>query len=63
MARKCGKSAICAVYALAVVAGPLRRPGYRGAVCSINAAKAAELIRQCQEIAHRQRAYHRRQTG
>ena len=51
MARKNGKSAICAVYALAVVAGPLRRPGYRGAVCSINAAKAAELIRQCQEIA------------
>ena len=51
MARKNAKSSVCAIYALSTVCGPLKRPGFRGAVCSINAAKAGELIRQCEEIA------------
>ena len=51
MARKNAKSAVCAVFALACVCGPLWRPGFRGAVVSINVAKAGELVRQAQEIA------------
>ena len=50
-ARKNAKSAICAVLALAYLVGPLRRPGWRGAVASINKQKAAELRRQVAEIA------------
>ena len=41
----------CAVLALACLCGPLWRQGFRGAVVSINVAKAAELVRQAQEIA------------
>ena len=51
MGRKNAKSACCAVLALACVCGPLWRQGFRGAVVSINVAKAAELVRQAQEIA------------
>lgn len=49
--RKNGKSAICAVLILGFLAGPLRRAGWRGAVCSITKDKAAELRRQIVEIA------------
>ena len=51
VARKNGKSAVCAVLALAHLVGPLRKAGWRGAVCSITREKAAELKRQAQEIA------------
>ena len=50
-ARKNAKSAICAVLALAYLVGPLRRPGWRGAIASINKQKASELRRQVAEIA------------
>ena len=50
-ARKNAKSAICAVLALAYLVGPLRRPGWRGAIASISKQKAAELRRQVREIA------------
>ena len=56
MARKNAKSAVCAVLALACVCGPLWRQGFRGAVVSINVAKAGELVRQAHEIATSQRA-------
>ena len=51
VARKNAKSAICAVLVLAHLAGPLRRSGWRGCVCSISKEKAAELRRQVVEIA------------
>ena len=51
IARKCGKSAIVAVYLLARLVGPLRTAGYRPGVCSVNKDKAGELHRQAQEIA------------
>ena len=50
-ARKNAKSAICAVLALGYLVGPLRRPGWRGAIASINKQKAAELRRQVADIA------------
>ena len=50
-ARKNAKSAIAAVLALGYLVGPLRRPGWRGAIASINKQKAAELRRQVAEIA------------
>ena len=50
-ARKNAKSAICAVLALGFLVGPLRRPGWRGAVASLDKGKAAELRRQVAEIA------------
>lgn len=50
-ARKNAKSAICAVLVLGHLAGPLRRPGWRGAVCSIGKEKAAELRGQIVAIA------------
>ena len=50
-ARKNGKSAIAAVLALGYLVGPLRRPGWRGAVASTSKEKAAELRRQVAEIA------------
>lgn len=49
--RKNAKSAICAVLILGFLVGPLRRPGWRGAVASISQDKAAELRRQVVEIA------------
>ena len=51
LARKNGKSAIIAVFLLAHLAGPLRRPGYRAAVISVSAAKAGELRMQMMAIA------------
>ena len=50
-ARKSGKSAIAAVLALGYLVGPLRRPGWRGAIASIGKEKAGELRRQVHEIA------------
>ena len=50
-ARKNAKSAIAAVLALGYLCGPLRRPGWRGAIASINKEKAGELRRQVKEIA------------
>ena len=51
VARKNGKSAICAVLALGFLAGPLRRPGWRGAVASVSKEKAAELRAQIEAVA------------
>ena len=51
MARKNAKSAICAVLALGHLVGPLRQPGWRGAVCSVSKEKAAELRAQVEAIA------------
>ena len=50
-ARKNAKSAIAAVLALSYLVGPLRRPGWRGAIASISKEKAGELRRQVREIA------------
>ena len=51
IARKNAKSAICAVLALAHLVGPLRTPGWRGAVASVSKEKAAELRSQIEAIA------------
>ena len=50
-ARKNSKSAIAAVVCLGYLCGPLRRPGWRGAVASLDKGKAGELRRQVAEIA------------
>ena len=50
IARKNSKSAICAVLALGFLAGPLRTPGWRGAVASVSKEKAAELRDQVAAI-------------
>ena len=50
-ARKNAKSAICAILILGYLVGPLRRPGWRGAIASLDKNKAAELRRQVAEIA------------
>ena len=39
MSRKNGKSAICAVLCLGFLVGPLRTPGWRGAVASVSKEK------------------------
>ena len=49
--RKNGKSAAVAVLLLAHLCGPLRRPGWRAGVASINAPKAGELWKQAADIA------------
>ena len=51
MARKNGKSAICAVLALGHLVGPLRTDGWRGAVASVSKEKASELRNQVAAIA------------
>ncbi len=51
VARKNGKSAICAVLALGYLAGPLRVPGWRGAIASVSKEKASELRAQVAAIA------------
>ena len=51
ISRKNAKSAICAVLALAHLVGPLRAPGWRGAIASISKEKAAELRGQVAAIA------------
>lgn len=50
VARKNAKSAICAVLALGHLIGPLRTPGWRGAVASITKEKAGELRGQVAAI-------------
>ena len=50
IARKNGKSAICAVLALGHLIGPLRTPGWRGAIASVSKEKAAELRGQVAAI-------------
>ena len=49
--RKNAKSAIAAILALGYLVGPLRRPGWRGAIASLDKGKAGELRRQVAEIA------------
>ena len=49
--RKLAKSAICAIEALGFLCGPLRRPGWRGAIASLDKQKAGELRKQVAEIA------------
>ena len=49
--RKNAKSAICAVLALGHLIGPLRTPGWRGAIASVSKEKAAELRNQVASIA------------
>ena len=51
VARKNAKSAICAVLALGHLVGPLRTPGWRGAIASVSKEKAAELRNQVAAIA------------
>ena len=51
IARKNAKSAICAVLALGYLIGPLRTPGWRGAIASVSKEKAAELRGQVAAIA------------
>ena len=46
IARKNAKSAICAVFALGHLVGPLRVPGWRGAIASVSKEKAGELRNQ-----------------
>ena len=50
MGRKNAKSAVCAVLALGHLVGPLRTPGWRGAVASVSREKASELRDQCAAI-------------
>ena len=51
ISRKNGKSAAIAVMLLGFLVGPLRRPGWRAAVVSVDRSKAGELIRQAEGIA------------
>lgn len=55
VARKNAKSAVCAVLALGHLVGPLRTPGWRGAVASVSKEKAAELRNQVAAIAEASR--------
>ena len=50
-ARKNAKSAIAAIEALGFLVGPLRRPGWRGAIASVSKEKAGELRTQVRDIA------------
>ena len=52
MGRKNAKSAIVAVLALGFLVGPLRTPGWRGAVASVSKEKANELRLQAEQIAN-----------
>ena len=51
MGRKNAKSATVAVLALAHLVGPLRRPGWRCGVLSVNRGKAGEFRQQIEDIA------------
>ena len=51
VARKNAKSAVCSVLALGFLCGPLRQPGWRGAVASVSKEKAGELRAQIEAIA------------
>ena len=50
MGRKNAKTAVCAVLALGHLVGPLRSPGWRGAIASVSKEKAAELRGQVAAI-------------
>ena len=50
-ARKNAKSAIAAILALGYLVGPLRRPGWRGGIASLDKGKAGELRQQVADIA------------
>ncbi len=50
VARKNAKSAVCAVLALGHLVGPLRSPGWRGAIASVSKEKASELRGQVAAI-------------
>ena len=50
-ARKNAKTAIAAVLELGYLCGPLRRPGWRGAIASLDKGKAGELRKQVAQIA------------
>ena len=50
-ARKNAKSAIAAIVCLGFLCGPLKRPGWRMAVASLDKGKASELRRQVADIA------------
>ncbi len=52
VARKNGKSALVAIILLAYLAGPLRRRGFRGIVCSLTGRLAQELWHAMQGIAN-----------
>ena len=49
--RKNSKSACCAILALGYLVGPLRSPGWRGAIASVSKEKASELRGQVAAIA------------
>ena len=51
MARKNAKSAICAVYLLGRLVGPIREAGYRAGIASVDKIKASELKLQMENIA------------
>ena len=55
IARKNSKSGIVAVLCLALLAGPLKRPGLRIGTVSVTREKSAELLRQMREIAEASR--------
>ena len=55
VARKNAKSACCAILALGYLVGPLRTPGWRGAIASVSKEKAAELRGQVAAIAEASR--------
>ena len=50
VARKNGKSALCAILALGYLIGPLRQLGWRGAIASVSKEKAGELRGQVAAI-------------
>ena len=50
ISRKNAKSAICAILALGYLIGPLRAPGWRGAIASVSKEKASELRGQVAAI-------------
>ena len=51
VARKNAKSAGCAILCLGFLCGPLRQPGWRGAIASLSMAKSDELRTQVEQIA------------
>lgn len=51
VARKNAKSAACAILCLGFLVGPLRSPGWRGAIASLSIEKAGELRKQVADIA------------
>ena len=50
VARKNSKSAVCAILSLGYLIGPLRTPGWRGAIASVSKEKASELRGQVAAI-------------